>query len=156
MPPQSLTALRHYIAVSWSSRGALLKHNCCDEIYDSILCCRLSNVKHAMQRHFCSVCQRVFCHQHTAYSPHGPLGSCGMESQCICEDCHFILPVSTQVQSLQPSSVSPLQRACCIMQSSDTCVKQQRGTCGYLPQLFKIRSCSVLHQTLFAKSPTGL
>ncbi|CAL8461872.1 g1403 [Coccomyxa elongata] len=57
---------------------------------------KLSNVKHAMQRHFCSVCQRVFCHHHTAYSPHGPLGSCGMESQCICENCFSVLPWSTQ------------------------------------------------------------
>lgn len=51
-----------------------------------------------MQRHFCCVCQRVFCHHHTAYSPHGPFGSCGMESQCICDGCFATLPRTTQVR----------------------------------------------------------
>ena len=58
---------------------------------------RLRDVRHLMQRHFCSVCQRVFCAAHTAYSPHGPLASCGMESHCICEGCFAALARSTQV-----------------------------------------------------------
>ncbi|CAL5222738.1 g5145 [Coccomyxa viridis] len=56
----------------------------------------LRDMRHAMQRHFCCVCQRVFCHHHTAYSPHGPFGSCGMESQCICDGCFATLPRATQ------------------------------------------------------------
>ncbi len=55
-----------------------------------------------MQRHFCCVCQRVFCHHHTAYSPHGPFGSCGMESQCICDGCFATLPRVTQVRAATP------------------------------------------------------
>ena len=60
----------------------------------------LRDMKHAMQRHFCCVCQRVFCHHHTSYSPHGPFGSCGMESQCICDGCYATLPKATQVSAL--------------------------------------------------------
>ena len=48
---------------------------------------RYKDVKHALQRHYCGVCQRVVCHVHTRFTPHGPFSSCGMESQCICEDC---------------------------------------------------------------------
>ena len=60
----------------------------------------LRDMKHTMQRHFCCVCQRVFCHHHTSYSPHGPFGSCGMESQCICDSCYSTLPQSTKVCSI--------------------------------------------------------
>ena len=60
----------------------------------------LRDMKHAMQRHFCCVCQRVFCHHHTSYSPHGPFGSCGMESQCICDGCYATLPRATQVSAV--------------------------------------------------------
>lgn len=60
---------------------------------------RLTDVKHALTRHYCSVCQNVYCHQHTQFSPHGSYGSCGMESKCICETCFFQLPRATQVRS---------------------------------------------------------
>lgn len=29
-------------------------------------------------------CLQVYCQQHTAYSPHGPLVGCDLESKCIC------------------------------------------------------------------------
>ncbi|KAK9814892.1 hypothetical protein WJX73_001518 [Symbiochloris irregularis] len=57
---------------------------------------RLTDVKHALTRHYCSVCQNVYCHQHTQYSPHGTYGSCGMESKCICETCFLQLPRGTR------------------------------------------------------------
>lgn len=56
------------------------------------------NPRAAMTSHYCSICQNVFCHHHTRHSPHGKLGSCGMESKCICKICYEELPRITQVQ----------------------------------------------------------
>jgi len=67
---------------------------------------RYKDVKHALQRHYCAVCQRVVCHAHTRYAAHGPFSSCGMESQCICEDCFDALPRGTQARR------PPRQRPC--------------------------------------------
>lgn len=39
------------------------------------------------RRHYCGRCQGIFCLEHTAYSPHGPTGSCGHESRCVCTNC---------------------------------------------------------------------
>ena len=64
------------------------------------------DLKHALQRHYCSICQNVFCHHHTAYSPHGKLGSCGMESKCVCESCFSQLSRSTQAR-LCPTLLFP-------------------------------------------------
>lgn len=50
------------------------------------------NPKAAMTSHYCSICQNIFCQRHTRYSPHGRLGSCGMESKCICQICFDDLP----------------------------------------------------------------
>ena len=57
-----------------------------------------------MTSHYCSICQNVSCQRHTSYSPHGKLGSCGMESKCICESCFVELPRQTQVRTAVPSS----------------------------------------------------
>eukprot|EP00884_Botryococcus_braunii_P022435 jgi/Botrbrau1/8876/Bobra.50_2s0031.2 len=45
---------------------------------------RYGDMKHAMYRHYCALCQKVYCQYHTAYSPHGPLVGCDLESKCIC------------------------------------------------------------------------
>ena len=54
-------------------------------------------MKHSFTRHYCSICQNVYCQKHTHYSPHGNLGSCGMESKCICQNCFKVLPKASQV-----------------------------------------------------------
>ena len=58
----------------------------------------LADMKHSFTRHYCSICQNVYCHRHTHYSPHGNLGSCGMESKCICQTCFAALPKVSQVR----------------------------------------------------------
>ena len=56
-----------------------------------------ADMKHSFTRHYCSICQNVYCQKHTRYSPHGNLGSCGMESKCICQTCFLALPKASQV-----------------------------------------------------------
>ena len=51
-----------------------------------------------MQRHYCGLCQRHFCLAHTRISPHGPTGSCGLESKCLCAACFEELTPAQQVQ----------------------------------------------------------
>jgi hypothetical protein len=48
------------------------------------------------QSHYCTLCQRVYCLQHTRVSPHGPRGGCGLESQCICHACFAELAPAQQ------------------------------------------------------------
>ena len=57
----------------------------------------LKVMKHTLQKHYCSRCQNLFCHHHTQYSPHGSLGSCGLDSKCICLLCWQEIPPSRQV-----------------------------------------------------------
>lgn len=38
-------------------------------------------------RHFCSLCLRTYCFEHTHFSPHGAFGYCGQHSQCVCVSC---------------------------------------------------------------------
>lgn len=45
--------------------------------------------KATLQRHYCGRCQQAFCLQHTAYSPHGTNGTCGVQSRCLCIDCFY-------------------------------------------------------------------
>jgi len=49
----------------------------------------LRHWKATLQRHYCGRCQHVFCLQHTAYSPHGTNGTCGVQSRCLCIDCFY-------------------------------------------------------------------
>lgn len=48
------------------------------------------------QSHYCGLCQRVFCLQHTRASPHGPRGACGLESSCLCYACFAELAPAQQ------------------------------------------------------------
>ena len=57
----------------------------------------LKTMKHALQKHYCCRCQNLFCHHHTQFSPHGSLGSCGLDSKCICVLCWQEIPASRQV-----------------------------------------------------------
>ena len=66
----------------------------------------IADVKHSFTRHYCSICQNVYCHRHTHYSPHGNLGSCGMESKCICQTCFAALPKVSQVHGLSAAGAS--------------------------------------------------
>ncbi|KAK9858438.1 hypothetical protein WJX84_010174 [Apatococcus fuscideae] len=56
----------------------------------------LKTMKHTLQKHYCCRCQNLFCHHHTQYSPHGSLGSCGLDSKCICVMCWQEIPPSRQ------------------------------------------------------------
>lgn len=49
----------------------------------------LRHWKATLQRHYCGRCQQAFCAQHTAYSPHGSSGTCGVQSRCLCIDCFY-------------------------------------------------------------------
>ena len=78
------------------SPGPVSRHGCafpgCDKSLHPLF-----NPRSAMTSHYCSICQNMYCQRHTAYSPHGRLGSCGMESKCICQLCYDELPRVTQV-----------------------------------------------------------
>eukprot|EP01018_Ginkgo_biloba_P005336 Gb_13753 [translate_table: standard] len=52
----------------------------------------LSDWRMKFQKHYCRDCQCVFCVNHTRISPHGPLGQCGLESNCVCQACFERLP----------------------------------------------------------------
>jgi hypothetical protein len=50
-----------------------------------------------LQSHYCGLCQRVYCLQHTRISPHGTRGGCGLESKCVCYACFAELAPVQQV-----------------------------------------------------------
>jgi hypothetical protein len=53
----------------------------CQQAFD------LRHWRATLQRHYCGRCQQAFCAQHTAYSPHGASGACGVQSRCLCLQC---------------------------------------------------------------------
>eukprot|EP00877_Chromochloris_zofingiensis_P009766 jgi/Chrzof1/5042/Cz15g09180.t1 len=55
----------------------------CEQRFD------MRNLRALRTKHYCGRCQQVFCLQHTAYSSHGPGGSCGQESRCVCINCFY-------------------------------------------------------------------
>ncbi|KAI3428021.1 hypothetical protein D9Q98_006407 [Chlorella vulgaris] len=75
-------------------RGAHCAHPGCHRRFD-----RLRDLRRKLESHYCGLCQRVYCLQHTCISPHGTRGGCGLESQCICFDCF--------------AELAPLQQAAC-------------------------------------------
>lgn len=44
------------------------------------------------RRHFCGLCERWACQDHTASSNHGPLSRCDLDSKCVCQQCFSTLP----------------------------------------------------------------
>ncbi len=60
---------------------------------------RLLDFKRALQRHYCAMCQNVYCHWHTRISPHGAYGSCGVDSKCVCFKCFKLLSSDAQVRT---------------------------------------------------------
>lgn len=56
----------------------------------------ISDWQMKFQKHYCRDCQNVFCVKHTRISPHGTLGQCGLESNCLCQACFQCLPLEVQ------------------------------------------------------------
>uniref|UniRef100_A0A061SCX3 Calmodulin n=2 Tax=Tetraselmis sp. GSL018 TaxID=582737 RepID=A0A061SCX3_9CHLO len=56
----------------------------------------LKDLRRHAQSHYCGSCQRTFCRKHTRISPHGALGSCGLESNCYCVTCFSHMPPELQ------------------------------------------------------------
>eukprot|EP01018_Ginkgo_biloba_P032489 Gb_01581 [translate_table: standard] len=56
----------------------------------------LSDWQMKFRKHYCRECQCVFCIKHTRISPHGPLGQCGLESNCVCVACFEGLSLEAQ------------------------------------------------------------
>lgn len=56
----------------------------------------ISDWQMKFQKHYCRDCQNVFCVKHTRISPHGPLGRCGLETNCLCQACFQCLPLEVQ------------------------------------------------------------
>mmetsp|Transcript_3012 Transcript_3012/g.7509 ORF Transcript_3012/g.7509 Transcript_3012/m.7509 type:complete len:777 (+) Transcript_3012:120-2450(+) len=60
----------------------------------------LKDLMRMAHSHYCGSCQRSFCGHHTRISPHGPTGSCGMDSACLCMQCYSRLPRDAQMAAL--------------------------------------------------------
>ncbi|CAD7700966.1 unnamed protein product [Ostreobium quekettii] len=54
------------------------------------------NLKNRLHRHYCGICNLTYCGEHTQISPHGNLGHCGMQSQCVCINCFKTLSKEQQ------------------------------------------------------------
>ena len=67
--------------------GSVNKKHCaqpgCTQRFD------LRNYSAMRQRHSCGRCLQTFCLSHTAYSPHGASGACGVQSRCVCFECYL-------------------------------------------------------------------
>ncbi|GHP05566.1 hypothetical protein PPROV_000431600 [Pycnococcus provasolii] len=63
------------------------------------------------RRHFCAVCQMVMCEEHTRISPHGRVGSCGLESQCYCDTCFAGLDAETKRLLDRTDRLKPVRNA---------------------------------------------
>ena len=48
---------------------------------------KFSDYRNTMNKHYCGVCQGLYCQNHTAFSPH-TFGSCGVNSKCLCIRCY--------------------------------------------------------------------
>lgn len=54
---------------------------------------RLDRFKLDLKRkHFCGICDRTYCSEHTCWVSHGPMSRCDLESKCICFGCYPLLP----------------------------------------------------------------
>mmetsp|Transcript_30747 Transcript_30747/g.86899 ORF Transcript_30747/g.86899 Transcript_30747/m.86899 type:complete len:425 (-) Transcript_30747:94-1368(-) len=60
-------------------------HPGCDRRWDQWH--NMVHLRRMAQSHYCGTCQRSFCRHHTRISPHGAMGSCGLESACYCMGC---------------------------------------------------------------------
>eukprot|EP00210_Caulerpa_lentillifera_P005334 g5097.t1 len=76
-------------------------------------------------RHFCSLCLRTYCYEHTHISPHGAFGFCGQHSRCVCVFCFQKQPRDRQVllekiNKLDKSSSkkAELEKGCCTKERS--------------------------------------
>eukprot|EP00850_Spirogloea_muscicola_P016450 SM000133S26816 [mRNA] locus=s133:275486:280643:- [translate_table: standard] len=58
----------------------------------------ISDWRAKLSKHYCRECQGVYCVTHTRYSPHGAHGQCGLDSKCVCVNCHARLPTEVRIQ----------------------------------------------------------
>ncbi|EFJ40185.1 hypothetical protein VOLCADRAFT_120035, partial [Volvox carteri f. nagariensis] len=67
----------------------------------------LRHYRNYLRRHYCGRCQRTVCGQHTAYSPHGPTGSCDHVSRCVCTSCFTHFNPAYQLFLLKHNKLQP-------------------------------------------------
>lgn len=85
----------------------------CDKRWDKWIGKSGFRMKHA--HHYCGLCQRAYCAQHTATSPHGAKGRCDPESKCVCLACFVSLDVGTR-NALEVHSKLPLPISSAVVQ----------------------------------------
>ena len=57
------------------------------------------------------VALQAMCEEHTRVSPHGRVGSCGLESSCVCESCFRSLDQETQHMLSATDKLKPIRHA---------------------------------------------
>ena len=72
---------------------------------------KMKDMRARGRRHFCMYCQQAMCEEHTRVSPHGRVGSCGLESSCVCESCFRSLDQETQHMLSATDKLKPIRHA---------------------------------------------
>lgn len=110
----------------------------------------ISDWQMKFQKHYCRDCQNVFCVKHTRISPHGPLGRCGLESNCLCQTCFqcFPLEVQKKLEQINKLRVGPYA-------SGDSLSHEKKGKCPILKnalshsknKFFNLSSKNSMHES---------